>query len=98
MTLLKTIAVAFGAIALAAAIAPASLIDATLAARTQQRIRLTDTTGFWWRGSGVIASADGTQRLPIDWQLDGAAAFRHNREFQHPSLILRSASQARLEG
>jgi len=76
MTLVKAIAVAFGAIALAAAIAPASLIDATLAARTQQRIRLTDTTGFWWRGSGVIASADGTQRLPIDWQLDGAALAR----------------------
>lgn len=78
MKLVQTVAVALGATAFAAAIAPASLIDASLAARTEQRIRLTDTTGFWWRGSGVIVSADGTQRLPIEWQLDGVALARGN--------------------
>ena len=76
MTFPTAFAVASGVIAFAASIAPASLIDASLAARTQQRIRLTDTTGFWWRGSGILASADGAQRLPIDWQLDVAALAR----------------------
>ena len=78
MTFVKTIAIPFGAIAFAVVIAPASLIDASLAARTQQRVRLADTTGFWWRGSGIITSADGTQRLPIDWHLDGAGLARGN--------------------
>lgn len=64
------LAVAAAAIALAAGIAPAALLDGPLAARTQQRLRFVDATGVWWRGRGVVASADGLLRMPIDWKLD----------------------------
>jgi hypothetical protein len=53
------LAVAAAAIALAAGIAPAALLDGPLAARTQQRLRFVDATGVWWHGRGVVASADG---------------------------------------
>jgi hypothetical protein len=76
VTLVKAFAVAIGALVFAVIIAPASLIDTSLATQTQQRIRLIDTTGFWWRGSGIIVSADAAQRVPIDWQLDGKALAR----------------------
>jgi hypothetical protein len=52
------------------------LVDAPIAGSTQQRLRLIDATGVWWHGRGVLATADGTQRLPIDWQLDGGALAR----------------------
>jgi len=64
------LAVAAAAIALAAGIAPAALLDGPLAARTQQRLRFVDATGVWWHGRGVVASADGLLRMPIDWKLD----------------------------
>lgn len=58
------------------AFAPATLLDAPLAAATQQRLRLADATGPWWRGRGVIASADDTVRIPVRWNVDGAALLR----------------------
>lgn len=68
-TLLRVV---LGAIALAAAcvlLAPASLLDAPLAARTSGRLRLADARGVWWRGHGVLAAQDGSARVPIGWRL-----------------------------
>jgi hypothetical protein len=68
-----------GVVVLVAAIAvfaPAALLDLPLAAHTQQRLRLVDATGRWWRGHGVVTSADGTARMPVSWQLDAAAFAR----------------------
>lgn len=58
------------------ALAPATLVDALLATRTQQRLRLTDATGFWWGGHGAIVTADGTARLPIGWRVDATPLLR----------------------
>lgn len=60
-------------VAVIAAFAPAALLDGPLAARTQQRLRLVGATGPWWRGNGLVASADGTSRIPVSWHLDAAA-------------------------
>jgi hypothetical protein len=61
-----------GIVVLAAALvllAPAALLDAPLAARTGERARLVDTSGFWWRGEGVLATQDGAARLPLAWRV-----------------------------
>ena len=64
--------VVLGAVALVAAcllLAPASLLDAPLAARTGERLRLADAHGVWWRGHGVLATRDGSARVPIGWRV-----------------------------
>lgn len=64
--------VVLGAVALVAAcllLAPASLLDAPLAARTGERLRLADAHGVWWRGHGVLAAQDGSARVPIGWRV-----------------------------
>jgi len=63
-------------VAAIAAFAPATLLDAPLAAFSERRLRLADATGPWWRGHGVVTSADGTVRIPLRWNLDGAALVR----------------------
>jgi len=63
-------------VAAAAAFAPAALLDAPLAAFAQGRLRLADATGLWWRGHGAVASADGGVRIPVSWNIDGAALAR----------------------
>lgn len=68
-----------GALVLAAAVvvfAPAALLDAPLAARTGERLRLTDARGVWWNGQGVVASANGAARIPLAWRVDPAALAR----------------------
>ncbi|HKU85584.1 MAG TPA: type II secretion system protein N [Casimicrobiaceae bacterium] len=57
-------------------LAPAALLDAPLADRTGKRLRLTDARGVWWSGQGVVASADGTARVPLAWRVDPAALAR----------------------
>jgi general secretion pathway protein N len=68
------IAVAVALVALAAALifeAPASLLDARLAAISQGRVRIADAEGTLWRGSGeLVLSASGIRR-PVSWQIDG---------------------------
>ena len=62
----------FGVFVFAAAaitLAPAAIVDAPLAMRTQERLRLADAGGFWWRGHGLVTTADGTARLPIAWRV-----------------------------
>lgn len=64
--------VLLGAIALVAAcvlLAPASLLDAPLAARTGERLRLVDAHGVWWHSRGVLAAQDGSARVPIGWRV-----------------------------
>jgi hypothetical protein len=50
-------------------VAPAAWLDRVLAARTQERLRLTDAQGVWWNGSGDIATADGDARVPLAWRV-----------------------------
>src|SRR5215831_5470916 len=67
------IAVAVALVALAAALifeAPASLLDARLAAISQGRVRIANAEGTLWRGSGdLVLSASGVRR-PVSWQID----------------------------
>ena len=68
-TLLRVV---LGAVALVAGcmlLAPASLLDGPLAARTGGRLRLADAHGVWWRGRGVLAAQDGSARVPIGWRV-----------------------------
>ncbi|HEY7788131.1 MAG TPA: type II secretion system protein N [Casimicrobiaceae bacterium] len=51
------------------ALMPAASLDRPLAARTQDRVRLADAKGPWWRGEGVLVTADGSARLPVAWRL-----------------------------
>lgn len=64
--------VVLGIVALVAAcvlLAPASLLDAPLASRTGDRLRLADAHGLWWRGRGVVAARDGVARVPVAWRV-----------------------------
>jgi len=67
------IAVAVAVVALAAALifeAPASLLDARLAAISDGRVRITNAEGTLWHGSGdLVLSAAGTRR-PVGWRID----------------------------
>jgi hypothetical protein len=56
--------------AAAIAFAPAALLDAPLAARTGDRLRLVDAGGFWWNGQGVVSTADGRARIPVAWRIE----------------------------
>jgi hypothetical protein len=50
-------------------LAPAALLDAPLAAHTDNRLHLLDTRGVWWHGEGVVASSDGAARVPLAWDV-----------------------------
>lgn len=63
---------ALGLILLAVAgivLMPAALLDRPLAAHTHARVRLTGAAGPWWRGHGVLTSADGAARLAVAWRV-----------------------------
>jgi type II secretion system (T2SS) protein N len=53
----------------AVALAPASLVDALAAAGTAGRVRVADTSGFWWRGHGVVTSQHARAGVPIAWRV-----------------------------
>ncbi|MGE5170257.1 MAG: type II secretion system protein N [Rudaea sp.] len=61
--------VAVALLAGAVLLAPAALLDHALAQRTQDRVRLVDARGLWWRGSGVLVTADGRSRVPLAWRV-----------------------------
>ena len=50
-------------------LAPATLIDGALAARTGNRLHLVDARGLWWHGDGALATTDGAARLPLAWRV-----------------------------
>ncbi|HSQ81547.1 MAG TPA: type II secretion system protein N [Casimicrobiaceae bacterium] len=56
-------------IAALVALAPATIVDAALDARTRGAWRMADARGLWWRGRGVLASDDGRARMPIAWRV-----------------------------
>jgi hypothetical protein len=51
------------------ALAPASVVDAALDARTQGAWRMADARGLWWCGRGVLSSKDGRARMPLAWRV-----------------------------
>lgn len=59
-----------------AALAPATLVDARIAALTRDTLRLADASGTVWSGGGALSDARGRWRLPVSWRLDAAALLR----------------------
>ncbi len=56
-------------IAAIAVLAPATTVDAALAAQTRGAWRLADARGLWWHGGGVLSSSDGGARMPLGWRV-----------------------------
>ncbi|HVF63169.1 MAG TPA: type II secretion system protein N [Casimicrobiaceae bacterium] len=50
--------------------APATLVDATLAQRTQGEVRVANARGTVWAGEGELALSRGRLRLPVRWTTD----------------------------
>src|SRR4051794_7351149 len=63
----------------AVAFAPAALVDARIHQASEGRLRLSDASGWWWRGSGILALADGSARMPIAWRVNVARLLRGAR-------------------
>jgi len=55
---------------------PASLVDGRIASATQGKVRLADSTGTVWDGSGVLADSAGTWRVPLAWTVSKADVLR----------------------
>jgi type II secretion system (T2SS) protein N len=69
--------IGFALLAIAAAFcAPAALLDARIQQASQGRLRLSDASGWWWRGAGTLATADGTARMPLAWRVHVAELLR----------------------
>lgn len=67
------LAVALGVLLLAAALlaaAPASLLDAPIAAASGGKLRLADAAGTIWRGSGELVLLPSGTREALRWRLD----------------------------
>src|SRR5262245_44443627 len=58
------------------ALAPATLADVRVAAASGGRLRLADTTGTVWRGSGTLTDAQGLWRIPLRWRVSPPGALR----------------------
>ena len=67
LVLRVTLGIAMLAVALVA-LAPAALVDSIIAAHTEQRIRLSGASGFWWQGRGTLVFENET-RIPIAWHV-----------------------------
>ena len=57
------------AIVAIAVLAPATTLDAALAAQTRGAWRLADARGLWWQGGAVLSSSDGGARMPLGWRV-----------------------------
>ncbi len=66
------LALVFLAVALAA-LAPATLLDARVAAATRGAVLLADTGGTVWSGTARLADARGRWSVPIAWRTDALA-------------------------
>ncbi len=79
---MKTFAVlaAFALLLIAAVVhfAPATLVDARLAAATQGRLRMIDASGTVRSGRGVVTGESKTWSLPVSWDLDRWSLARGN--------------------
>jgi len=74
--LLMAVAVAVITAVAIAALAPATLVDARVAAVSDGAVRLADAGGTVWRGSGFLGASDGRWRVPVAWTLDLAPLMR----------------------
>ena len=73
------LAIGAGVALLAAAItieAPATLIDARVAALTDGRIRVVAATGSLWNGAGDLTLLPDSVRIPIAWHLEPTSLLR----------------------
>ena len=73
------LAVAAIALLLAAAIAveaPATLVDRKLDELTHGRLRVSDTAGTIWNGSGVLTLLPYNARVPVQWHIDALPLLR----------------------
>ena len=59
-----------------AALAPATLVDARVAALTRDRVRLAQASGTVWSGEGRLCEAAGRWCIPVAWRVEPAALFR----------------------
>ena len=57
------------AIVAIAVLAPATTVDAALAAQTRGAWRIAAAHGLWWHGGGVLSSRDGSARMPLGWRV-----------------------------
>jgi hypothetical protein len=57
-----------------AMLAPATLLDARVAAMTNDRVRLADAAGTVWNGTGMLSDAQGRWRVPMAWRVSMPAA------------------------
>ena len=67
------LAFAAGALLVAAALAieaPAGLVDGRVAAATDGRLRITDTSGTLWNGAGELVLLPSGARRPMAWHID----------------------------
>lgn len=73
------LAIGAGVVLLAAALtieAPATLIDARVAALTDGRIRVAAATGSLWNGAGDLTLIPDSVRIPIAWHLEPMSLLR----------------------
>jgi hypothetical protein len=59
-----------------AALVPATLVDARVAALTRDRVRLAQASGTVWSGEGQLCEAAGRWCIPVAWTLQPAALLR----------------------
>jgi general secretion pathway protein N len=53
----------------AAALAPATLVDAQVARASDGALRIADARGTLWRGRGMLTTPEARWQLPLHWQL-----------------------------
>jgi len=59
-----------------ALLAPATLVDARVAAVTHDRVRLAQARGTVWSGEGQLCDASGRWRIPVAWRVGAASLLR----------------------
>jgi hypothetical protein len=64
----------------AAAFAPASLADRSLASESEGRLRIENATGTIWNGSGTLTNAGNTWRMPFGWRIPPGSLLASTRE------------------
>jgi hypothetical protein len=69
MRVLAVVVALLALVIVLAARAPATLLDAPVAATSRGALRLADAQGTVWRGSGNVTGSDGQWSVPLAWRL-----------------------------